>query len=65
MLSRTEMPHPCSSVTRLPSSFSGGSQRPLFFFHPNRCTVLHMVGTEILSPCSISHSSQWRLRLAP
>src|SRR5829696_7490272 len=40
----------------LPSISSGGSQRPLFFFHPNRRTALHMVGTEILSPSSISAS---------
>src|SRR5215217_1833793 len=65
MLTRIEMLHAFSSVTRLPSISSGGSQRPLFFFHPNRRTALHMVGTEILSPCSLSHSSQWRFRLAP
>src|SRR5215208_3224824 len=65
MLTRIEMLHAFSSGTRLPSSTSGGSQRPLFFFHPNRRTALHMVGTEILSPCSLSHSSQWRFRAAP
>src|SRR5215218_84809 len=65
MLTRIEMLHAFSSVTRLPSISSGGSQRPPSFFHPNRRTALHTVGTEILSPCSISHSSQWRFRLAP
>src|SRR5215212_8861155 len=64
MLTRIEMLHAFSSVTRLPSISSGGSQRPPSFFHPNRRTALHMVGTEILSPCSISHSSQWRFRPA-
>src|SRR5215213_8652766 len=64
MLTRIEMLHAFSSGTRLPSICSGGSQRPLFFFHPNRRTALHMVGTEILFPCSISHSSQWRFRFA-
>src|SRR5829696_9166562 len=65
MLTRIEMLHAFSSGARLPSISSGGSQRPLLFLHPNRRTALHMVGTEILSPCSLSHSSQWRFRLAP
>src|SRR5215216_5126076 len=61
---RIEKSHALSPSTSVRFVSLGGSQRPLFFVHPNLRTALHMVGTETLSPCSLSHSSQWRSRVA-
>src|SRR5829696_522902 len=62
---RIEKPHALSPSTSGLFVSLGGSQRPLFFVHPNLRTARHIVGTETLSPCLLSHSLQWRSKVAP